>query len=292
LDRRDAELDTSLDVGSESHRWTLAASYGRDGTLTSAFEESGFTEVDADRDRARYTVGWSGLTGERGTASFSLLSQSVSYEDIPGAPLVDYDYAGASFTYSHRLSDRANFEFRLFASQLDTEVVLSETDNSGLSIAFAGNLSESLEYRIGAGRYRSSYPGALGSENTDTSIDASLAKRWNRWRVTTTLSAAIEPSAYAVFYRREAMSVDINHRFAESIDASLRLTGAQIQSDQPLLWFEDRRYSYAQMNLNWRFAERLSLSFSIGTRGQEYFERPRARSAYGQIGLTYRGRGS
>ena len=291
-DRRDGYFDTSLAVGNERQRWTLSGGYVRDGTLLNAFEESGFTTVDVDRDRSNLAVGWSRTTSERGTTSLSLSSQSVRHEEVVGDPFLDYDQAGARFAYTHALRERVNVEFGVRASQLDTEAALGATNSVGVGVTFSGSWSESLEYRIGGGRYRSRYPDVIATENSDTAFDASLAKRWERWRVTTSLSSGIEASSYGVFYRREAASFDVNHRFTEALDAGLRFTAAHIESDQPLFYYEDRRYAYAQLSLNWRFAERLWLSTSLGARAQEYLGQERARGAYGQIGLTYRGRGS
>jgi len=291
-DRRDGYFDTSLAVGNDRQRWTLSGGYARDGTLMNAFEESGVTTIDVDRDRSNYALGWSRLTSEHGTASFSLSSASVRHEEVVTAPFLDYDQAGARFAYSHALRERVNIEFGVRATQLDTEAALGATNSAGFGLAFSGNWSESLEYRIGAGRYQSRYPDVRAAENTDTAFDASLAKRWERWRLRTSLSSALEPSSYGVFYRREAASLDVNHQFTEAIDAGLQLTAAHLESDQPLFYYEDRRYAYAQLSLNWRFAERLWFSTSLGARAQEYVGQPRARSAYGQIGVTYRGRRS
>ena len=292
LDRRDGYFDTNLAVGDDRQRWTLSGGYVRDGTLTNAFEESGFTAVDVDRDRSSYSVGWSRATSEHGTTSLSLSSQSLRHEEVATAPLLDYDQAGARFAYTHALRERVNVEFGVRATQLDTEATLGATNNVGLGVALSGRWSESLEYRIGAGRYRSRYPEVGAPENIDTAFDGSVAKRWDRWRLTTSLSSGIEPSSYGVFYRREAASLDVNHQFTEAIDAGVQLTAAHLQSDQPLFYYEDRRYAYAQMSLNWRFAERLWFSMRVGTRAQEYLGQERARSAYGHIGLTYRGRRS
>ena len=110
--------------------------------------------------------------------------------------------------------------------------------------------------------------------------------------ITSSLSANIEPSAYGVLYRREAATVRIGRQFSERVNMSLGLNGGRIQSDQQTLFYEDRRYASGQLNVNWRVAERLWLSFDVGSRGQEFFGDARARSAYGQIAFTYRGRGS
>ena len=46
---------------------TMSADFVRDGTLTNALEDTGFTEVDAERDRTIYGLEWAAATSEYGT---------------------------------------------------------------------------------------------------------------------------------------------------------------------------------------------------------------------------------
>jgi hypothetical protein len=294
FDRTDKFLYTSLALGGERQRVTLSADYVRDGTLTNAFDDTGFTEIDADRDRSIYALQWTAATSEYGQFSIGLNSHTVEYvDDLNASPLVDYDYAAINLAYAHRLSEQSTLTFGLSGGVLDTTSVLGETENIGLSVAYERALSDSLTFRIGAGTYETQRPGwFLGSNDRDMSFDFSLQKRWDGWSLTTSMSAAIEPSAFGVLYRREGAALSVRRQFSERLDAGFIIDGGRIQSEEQMLFFEDRRYARGLLNVNWRVAQRLWLSFDVGTRGQEFYLRDRARSVYGQVAFTYRGTGS
>jgi hypothetical protein len=86
--------------------------------------------------------------------------------------------------------------------------------------------------------------------------------------------------------------VRVRRQFSERVSGGLSLSGGRTRSDEPLLFFEDRRYGFGQLNVDWRVAERLWLSFDVGTRAQEYFQSERARATFAQLSFSYRGRGS
>ena len=292
-DRTNKFLYTSLGIGGERQRVTLSADYVRDGTLTNALEDTGFTEVDADRDRSIYGLEWAAATSERGTFFVTFNSHDVTYVDeLIASPLVDYDYAAFGLSYAHRLSERSTFSFSLSAGELNTETAFGDTQNVGLSLSFERALSETLTMRIAGGSYATRRPGWMLPEQRDASLDFSLAKQWDRWNVTTSISADIEPSAFGVLFRRETAGIRIGRRFSERVDMSLGLSGGRVQSDQQMLFPQDRRYAAGQLNVNWRVAERLWLSFDVGSRGQEFLREDRSRAAFGQVAFTYRGRGS
>lgn len=293
FDRTDQFLYSSVAVGSERQRVTLSADFVRDGTLTNALDDTGFTEVDAERDRSIFGLDWAAATSEFGTFVVALNSHTVEYRDeLIASPLTDYDYASIALSYAHRLSERSTLTVSLTGGQLDTVSTSSDSDNVGLSVAFERALSDSLTMRIGAGQYETRRPDSFSSDERDSSLDFSLEKRWDRWTLTTGLSADVEPSAFGVLWRRETANVRIRRRFSERVDASLSLSSGQVEQDQQTLSFEDRRYGNALLNISLRVAERLWLSFDVGTRAQEFSDGPRARSTYGQVAFTYRGRGS
>ncbi len=293
FDRTDKFIYTSLAVGGERQRLTMSADIVRDGTLTNALEDTGFTEVDAERDRTIYGLEWTAATSEYGTFAIGLNSQTVDYiDELVSSPLVDYDYSSIALSYAHRLSERSTLTVNLSAGELDTTSPLGITENVGLTLAFERALSDSMTLRIAGGQYETRRPGFFVEDQRDSSLDFSLEKRWDRWSVTTGLSADVEPSAFGVLWRRETANLRIAREFSERFNANVRISGGHVESEAQSFFFEDRNYGDIRFNLNWRLAERLWLSFDFGTRAQEFFDRDRARGEYGQLAFTYRGRGS
>jgi hypothetical protein len=149
-----------------------------------------------------------------------------------------------------------------------------------------------MTMRIAGGQYETRRPGWFVDDERDSSLDFSLEKRWDRWSLTTGLSADVEPSAFGVLWRRETTSVRIAHQFSERFDANMRISGGHVESEDQVLFFQDRTYGDIRFNLNWRVAQRLWLSFDFGTRAQDFLDNPRAQGTYGQLAFTYRGQGS
>lgn len=293
FDRTDQFLYTSVAVGGERQRVTMSADFVRDGTLTNALDDTGFTEVDAERDRSIYGLEWAAATSEFGRFFVAMNSHSVEYiDELVASPLTDYDYATVALSYAHRLSEQSTLTVSLSGGQLDTQSSFSDTDNVGLSVAFERALSDSLTIRIGAGQYENQSSDSLSPDERDSSLDFSLEKRWERWSVSTGLSANVEPSAFGVLWRRETANVRIRRRFSERLDVGLNLSSGQVETDDQTSSFQDRRYDNALLNINLRVAERLWLSFDVGKRAQQFSDDPRAHSTYGQVAFTYRGRGS
>lgn len=299
FDRNDQFLYSSLAVGGERQLVKMSADFVRDGTLTNALDDTGFTEVDAERDRTIYGLEWSAATSEFGTFAVGLNSHDVEYiEDLVASPLVDYEYSSISLSYAQRLSETATLTFGVSGGLLDTTSASGETENLGVTVSFEKALSDSLTLRFGAGQYETRRPDFSQADESDSSIDFSLQKRWDGWTLTTGLSANVEPSAFGVLWRRETVDIRVLHQFSERLNASLSLSGGHVETDNQAFFGgqtffqEDRSYGNALLNISLRIAERLWLSFDIGSRAQEFDQNPRARSTYGQIAFTYRGRGS
>ena len=241
FDRNDQFLYTSLAVGGERQRVTMSADFVRDGTLTNALEDTGFTEVDAERDRTIYGLDWAAATSEYGTFAVGLNTHRVDYiDELVSSPLVDYDYASIALSYAHRLSERSTLTVSLTGGELDTMSTFGVTENYGFALAFERALSDSMTLRIAGGQYETRRPDSLFEDERDSSLDFSLEKRWDRWSLTTSLSADVEPSAFGVLWRRETASVRLAHQFSERFDANMRISGGHIESEDQMQFFQDR----------------------------------------------------
>jgi hypothetical protein len=149
-----------------------------------------------------------------------------------------------------------------------------------------------MTLRIAGGQYETRRPGLPAADQRDSSLDFAVEKRWDRWTLTTGLSANVEPSAFGVLWRRETANIRIARRFGERFDANMRISSGNIEAESQTLFLDDRSYGDVRFNFNWRVAQRLWLSFDVGTRAQEFLDNPRARGTYGQLAFTYRGQGS
>jgi hypothetical protein len=288
-DRDDLYADMRLAVNDERHEWAFGGSYAREGTLTTAFEDTGFTETDVDRTRTNLTTNWNALVTEKAQYALEFAREDVRFEDAFLSPLVDYHYDSLSGNWVRALSDRASVEVNAFAATLTYETANPDTDTAGFGAAWVLQVSPSLHARLGAGVYRTD-GGGLAEPSQDRTVDMALGKRWQRWSLDALVASGAQPSAYGVLERFERVELDSRRRLSAKLDVGVRLRAERRTAEGESLDYTDRRFGWASAYVDWRFAEQWTFSANIDARSQEYADEPRARGLAGAVTVAYRGR--
>jgi len=290
LDNDVRSLAAQYDRRWERMRWTGAASYTRDTTLTSELGLSGFVQANREHEGIAFNLSPSATLTERTNAGLRLGYSNNHYIDAKSTGLVDYDYRTASLFGNFDYSEQTRLTITARGGELHVpDAPLADKQDAAVQFGWSYQAYSLWNFAASAGP---SYLKSKFGSDTGSVFQLSAQRTAEHWSVSASASRDLTPTGQGVLTRSDQLTLELNRFFTERLSAGISLSGIRNQDQlaQPNAEAPTLEYLRGELSINWQFAEHWSLAFLASGATQKYNNAPDAADSYRtSIGIVWNG---
>jgi hypothetical protein len=289
-DRTDEFMRVDLTRYNARQSWSVGGSYGNESTLTSEFEGTGLVQTDVDRTTSGLNTSWMRRAGERGSYQLSMYASDTDYGDQARfSPLVDYRYGVVQAAYT-LAAGRSSWRVGVSRSALENAARASDSDSTSVTMSWSHEFSELLSGRFGVGYFEVADERGFDSEASGASYEFSVVREWEWWVFDVSGARDLEPEGTGTLVREDSVSVRTLRRLTAHASVGVALRASRLVEPGPFADLLERNYSFANVELDWQFAERWKFYGALGDRAQRLPFQDRASGRTLTLSATYRGK--
>ena len=237
--------------------------------------DAGIAFIRNRRDLARIRPSFSYDFSPRHRLDLAATATDVSFDDkLPGLQ-TDYRDYGVDVGFGFVTSPRSTVTVRALASRYDVEIEGNSADGYGLELEWSTSASELMTAFLRAGAQHTIFEdneltGEAGEEVTTWLAGAGIRRSLKLTELFFDLTHSVGPTASGFVVQRDQLRLRWTHLFTPRFSMFSGVRGTRDDAVASDTAFNARNYATADVGMEWRILQQLSLVASIDYTWQDF----------------------
>jgi hypothetical protein len=238
-------------------------------------EDAGVAAIRNRRDLARVRPTLSYNFSARHRLDIGASAVDVSFkEKLPGAQ-TDYRDYDVNLGFAFITSPRSAVTLTALGARYDVEIEGNSADAYGLQLEWTTSASETMEAFLRAGAQQTNFEdnaltGEAGEEVTSWLAGAGIRRTVKLTELFLDATHSVGPTASGFVVQRDRLRFRWTHLFTPRFSMFTGVRGTRDQAVASNTAFRDRNYATADLGMEWRILQQLSLVAAVDYTWQEF----------------------
>lgn len=286
-DRNDAFAAFGVGLDRPTRSIRFGGNYARESTLTSDFEQNGFTGVDAERLQRGLDTRFRRTLSPASNVGIAVQAFDISYGDPLESLLSDYRYRTLELTHGRATGEHSTWAFTASKSFIHDELRDRDSTSTAVQADWLRQLSPRLQLSLGFGAFAVDSQSAE-SDKPSGSFDFSVVRQGDGWSLSAEGARSVRPDHWGALAVEDSITLQTQRRVAERVSVSFSVRGARLNWAADQLEYE-RSYSQTGVRVQWQASRRLSVDAGLYQRTETTTLSRRADGLASVVSVSYRG---